>query len=255
MPLKFEVASLDEVDEPLRSLYSESNGKFVLGVEGVVPKSKLDEFRNNNVQLARERDELANKFRDIDPELYRTLTSEHQKLKDKKLIDAGKIDELVEERVKEMRKKLEQERDGYKDQFSTARSRLEKVLIDNEASRYAVEMGCVETALDDIVMRARAQFTLDNDDRAIAVDGDHKVYGADGVTPLSIKEWMAGLVKRAPHLFKQSSGGGAAGSGGGPNSGATIKSKADLKGPVEKSKFIAEHGYDAFMKLPAAAAK
>jgi hypothetical protein len=28
MPLKFEVASLDEVDEPLRSLYSESNGKL-----------------------------------------------------------------------------------------------------------------------------------------------------------------------------------------------------------------------------------
>jgi hypothetical protein len=254
MPLKFEVASLDEVDEPLRSLYSESNGKFVLGVEGVVPKSKLDEFRTNNVQLARERDELATKFKYIDPELYHTLASEHQKLKDKKLIDAGKIDELVEDRVKEMRSKLENERDGYKNQFSTARSRLEKVLIDNEASRFAVEMGCVETALDDIVMRARSQFKLDNDDRAVAFEGDRTVYGADGVTPLSIKEWMNALTKKAPHLFKQSSGGGANGSGQGAGS-SNIRSKADLKNATEKSAFIAEHGYDAFMKLPAAAAK
>ena len=252
MGLKFEVASLDEVDEPLRSLYAESNGKFVLGVEGVVPKSKLDEFRNNNVDLSRKLEDLTSKYKDIDPELYASLTEEHRKLKDKKLIDAGKIDELVEDRVKEMRKTLESERDGYKGQFTETRSRLEKVLIDNEASRFAVEMGCVETALDDIVMRARSQFKLDKNDHAVAIDGERTLYGADGVTPLSIKEWMNALVKKAPHLFKQSSGGGAGGSKQGAGS-SSIKSKADFKSAKEKAAFITEHGREAYLNLPATA--
>lgn len=250
MALKFEVESLDNVDEAHRSLYTEQNGKFVLAVDGVVPKTKLDEFRNNNVDLKRQLDEVNGKFKDIDPVLYRELTSEHQKLKDKKLIDAGKIDELVDERVKTLRSTLEGERDGYKAQAQTTRARLESLLIDNEVSRFALESGCVETALDDIVSRARTQFKLDKDDRAVAMDGEKIIYGADGTSPMTIKEWMSALVTKAPHLFKGSSGGGAGGSGNGGGS-TTIKSKADFKSVQEKAAFIAEHGQQAFLELPA----
>lgn len=252
MGLKFEVASLDEVDENLRSLYTEANGKFTLAVDGVVPKSRIDEFRNNNVSLKEQLESLQTKYKDIDPELYASLHEEHRKLKDKKLIDAGKIDELVEDRVKEMRKTLEAERDTHKGNFEAARTRLEKVLIDNEASRFAVEAGCVETALDDIVMRARTQFKLDKNDQAIAIDGDRTIYGADGVTPLSIKEWMSALAKKAPHLFKQASGGGSGGSRNGAGS-SSIKSKADFKSTAEKSAYISEHGREAYLNLPAKA--
>ena len=250
MALKYEVEKLDDVDESLRSLYTEANGKYVLAVDGVVPKQKLDEFRNNNIALAKERDELLQKYGDVDPELYRKLADEHNKLKEKKLIDAGKVDELIEERIKAMRASLEQERDTYKEQLSTARQRLEKMMIDNEAARLAVEMGCVDTALDDIVLRARMQFKLDGNDRAIAVDGDKTIYGADGVTPLTIKEWMSSLTKSAPHLFKQSTGGGAAGSNRG--AGTTgIRSKADFKSISDKVKYIEEHGQEAYLSLPA----
>ena len=249
MGLKYEVNSLDDVEEGHRALYAQSGDKYVLSVDGVVSKTKLDEFRNNNVNLSRQLDELNAKFKDVDPELYAQLASEHQKLKDKKLIDAGKIDELVEERVKQLRGTLEGERDTFKGRYETTRSRLETVLIDNEVSRYAVESGCVETALDDIVMRARAQFKLDKDDKAVAMDGEKIVYGGDGVTPMSIKEWMGALVSKAPHLFKGASGGGASGGGGGGAS--NIRSKADLKSPAEKSKYIKEHGQKAFLELPA----
>ena len=52
MKLKHKIAQLDDVPESLRPLYSEGDdGAFYLQVEGLVPKSKLDEFRNNNVQL------------------------------------------------------------------------------------------------------------------------------------------------------------------------------------------------------------
>lgn len=50
--LSFEVESLDAVPEPARGLYKEhESGKFRLNVAGAVPKSKLDEFRDNNVSL------------------------------------------------------------------------------------------------------------------------------------------------------------------------------------------------------------
>jgi len=251
MALKFEVESLDTVDEAFRSLYTEQNGKFVLGVEGVVPKTKLEEFRTTNVDLKRQLEDVNKKFKDIDPELYAQLTSEHQKIKDKQLIDAGKIDELVEERVKQLRTTLEGQTTEYKTKYEGTRTRLEKVLIDNEVSRFAVEAGCVDTALDDIVLRARTMFRLNDQDQAVAMEGDKVIYGADGLTPLSVKDWMAGLVKKAPHLFKQSSGGGAGGSNKGGGTGGTFRTKADFKTPEQKSQYITDNGMQAYLALPA----
>ena len=51
MTLNYEVENLDEVDENLRSLYLEKNGKYVLDVTGhdktvskdMIPKSRLDQ--------------------------------------------------------------------------------------------------------------------------------------------------------------------------------------------------------------------
>lgn len=248
MALKYEVDKLDDVDEAIRPLYTEQNGKYVLGVEGVVSRSKLDEFRSNNVSLKEQLETLQGKYKDIDLDLYQQLSSEHQKIKDKKLIDAGKIDELVEERVKELRKNLEGERENALNLHKSTRSRLETLLIDNEVSRFAVEAGCVETALDDIVMRARGTFRLDKDDNTVAMDGDKLIYGADS-NPLTIKEWMGSLVKKAPHLFKQSSGGGSQGSGSGSGTGS-VRSKADLKTPEAKAAYISEHGQLKYLQLP-----
>ena len=59
MSLKAQVDNIEEVEENFRPLYQEQNGKFVLPeIEGLVPKSKVDEFRNNNIQLLKERDTL-----------------------------------------------------------------------------------------------------------------------------------------------------------------------------------------------------
>jgi hypothetical protein len=56
MAFKFVVDSLDDIEEVFRPLYAEIEGengtkRFQLQVEGVVPSAKLDEFRNNNVEL------------------------------------------------------------------------------------------------------------------------------------------------------------------------------------------------------------
>jgi hypothetical protein len=44
MGLKFTVAKLDEVPETVRSMYKQEGTVYVLDVEGVVPKERIDEL-------------------------------------------------------------------------------------------------------------------------------------------------------------------------------------------------------------------
>lgn len=245
MGLKSVIETLEGVPEALHTYYAKSDdGKFRLQAEGLVEKSKLDEFRTNNVSLLKQLEG----FKDVNVDEYLQLKEEARKIRDKKLIDAGKLDELVEERVQEMRSKLTGERDTESNRAKTLAARLETVLIDNEIAKVAVAAGCVETALDDIIYRGRQVFRLHND-VVTPMDGDKILYSADGSTPLSIKDWLSGLSSKAPHLFKQSQGGGA--NGGGRQGGATtINKKSELKTAAAKAQFITEHGREAYLDLP-----
>ena len=48
----------------------------MLDAEGAADKSKLDEFRNTNVALMKERDDLKKRFEGIDPDEFRWLAEE-----------------------------------------------------------------------------------------------------------------------------------------------------------------------------------
>jgi hypothetical protein len=253
MALKAVLDSLDGLPDILHEHYlkDDTSGKYVLAADGLVPKTKLDEFRNNNIELLRKQDEQNARFAGIDLEEYKALKTEKQKNAEKKLIDSGKVDELVESRVTEMRTTYESQLTAEKTSNSQLRTRLEVVLIDSELAKAAAEAGVVETAVDDIIWRGRQTFKLDND-KVVPKQGDQIMYGSDGVTPLSIKEWLSKLAVGAPHLFKASKGGGADGgsrNGGGGNT--TVTKKSELKTPAEKAKFIQAHGKDVFLNLPA----
>ena len=70
------------------------------------------------------------------------------------------------------------------------------------------------TALEDVTARARKIFALvDGVSRAIEADGQTARVGRDGLTPLSVAEWVEMLVSEAPHLFEGSAGSGAVGHG------------------------------------------
>jgi hypothetical protein len=80
----------------------------------------------------------------------------------------------------------------------------------------------VDTALDDLVLRARSTYTLDKGQPVPKNEKGEVIYGKDGTTPMSIDDWMTGLKKTAPHLFRGSSGSGA---NGGRNNGQVDMSK------------------------------
>lgn len=207
MTLKFTVDSLDSVPEAVRSLYTESNGKFTLQVDGAVPKARLDEFRNNNLTLKQQLDEMSARFEGVDPDAFKELSAQAQKLKEKKLIEAGKVDELIEARVQAMKADHDKTLKTLAGERDAAKTQLESLVIDGALRDAAMKSGVRPTAIDDVLLRGRQTFRLDGG-KAVAFDGDKPLYGKDS-EPLGVSDWVAGLAERAPHLFEANTGGGA----------------------------------------------
>jgi hypothetical protein len=210
MKLKYRVKTLAEVPEAFHSLYIEKDGEFVLEVDGAVSKDKLDEFRDTNIALKRERDELTAKYGDIDPDKYRELSDLDRRQREKKLIDAGKVDELVAERVNAMKSDFEKQLAALGGEKSKLTTQLEGLVIDNAIRDAATKAGVRSTAVDDVLLRGRSLFKL-QDGRAVPMEGDKPIFGKSG-DPMDIGEWVGTLTEKAPHLFESSSGGGAKGS-------------------------------------------
>lgn len=235
MALKAILDSLDGLSDELKKLYTQKDGKFHLDVEGVVPKDRLDEFRNNNIELKRQLDELTGKYKDIDPEQVRVLLKKEADNKEKKMIDEGKIPELVEERTKAMKADYETKIKDLTDKIGSSNSQLERLLVDNTIQAEAVKAGVRETAMEDVLLRGRSRYKV-QDGKAVPVAPDGKIiYGKDGTSPESMTEWLGGLSSAAPHLFNASTGGGAQGNTNGKG-GVKSMTRKDFEslGAVEK---------------------
>ncbi len=212
MPLKFAVDSLDGIDQSHQALYVKGqDGKLVLDVEGAVPSSRLDEFRTNNIELKKQLE----KFKDIDPVKYKEAVEKLSKIDQKTLMDAGQIDQVVNERVSGMRQEYETKVGDLTKQLGDATQRLSSVLIDSAVKSAALAAGVAQTAVDDVVLRAKTFFQVQDGEVVALNEKGHVIYGKDGEKPLSINEWVTGLKTAAPHLFGKMQGGGAGGSGQG----------------------------------------
>lgn len=220
MALKFVVDSLDGVDESVQGLYSKhTDGKYYLEVEGAVAKSKLDEFRNNNINLKQQIDELTDKYGNIDVDKYKELMEKAAQDDGKKRIPMEKLDEIVNERTQKMKEEYENQIGQLKDVVSSQSGQLDNLLIDGAVRQAAAEAKVRNAAIEDVILRAKQTFKV-VDGQAIAHDSKGAiVYGKDGSTPLSTNEWLGGLKKNASHLFETSTGGGAGGGDQSPSRG------------------------------------
>ena len=216
MALKFKYQSKAEVPSEHASLYVERDGAFVLDAEGAVEKSKVDEFRTNNLALKNQLAELTTKFDGIDPESVKTLLAEKAKLEEEKLIKDGEVEKLVENRTKKILGDMEKRLQGAEQQASSLSAQLVEREIERNVVEAASKIGLRASAIPDIKLRARTVFKISGGRiSAVESDGQTPVFGRDGVTPLSFDEWVARQVVEAPHLFESSAGGGAVGHGSG----------------------------------------
>lgn len=171
-------------------------------------KTKLDEFRSNNVKLMKDMEALTSKFEGIDVDAYNDMKSKQEAMKQKKLIDAGKIDELLAEKTKQMREVHNSELEKTNKVNESLQDQLAKLVIDNAVRDSAVKAGVVETGMEDILLRSKSVFSL-KDGKAVPTDAQgNTIFGHGTTDPMSVNEWVKSQMDVAPHLFKSSSGSG-----------------------------------------------
>jgi len=210
MALAYEVNDINTIPEALRSQYKQDGAVFRLDVSGVVPTTRLEEFRNNNIRLQQE----IEKFKGVDPAKYAELQEQARKLAEGELIKKGDVDGLVNLRVGEMKKTYETQVQELTGKLSSADQNLARLLIDNVVKSEGLKAGVLPTAMDDLALRAGATFSIQNGVPVMKDAQGNVVYGKDGTTPKSIAEFVGDLRKNAPHLFQGFNGSGAGGGGG-----------------------------------------
>lgn len=240
MALKHTVDSLDGINEALHGEYTEKDGKFILNVEGMAPQSKLNEFRETNIARGRELDELKARYADVDVDKYRELTAQEVKIKERKLIDAGKVDELLEARIAPMRADHDKVVKSWEAKATSATKQLEGLLIDSALRDAAMKGGVSPTASTDVLNRGRQVFRL-HEGKGVAFEGQDQIYGKDG-SALTMGEWVTSLSESAPHLFVASQGAGSKGSQPAPVAGGNMtRATFDKLDPTAKREALKTH--------------
>ena len=223
MALKNKYANAGEVPAELKSFYVEREGAFHLDAER---DGKLDEFRANNIALANQ----LKRFEGIDPDAVRQLADEKRKLEEAAQLKAGEVDKVLEARLKAARTEWDKVHAPVLAERDALTGRLTAIQIDQAVVTEATKRGLRPTAIPDITSRARINFKLVNGVPQ-AFDGETARMGKDGVSPMTLAEWVEALVSDAPHLFEANAGGGAVGSGSG---GAGSASARAIKNPFRR---------------------
>lgn len=256
MPI-FTFESLEQIPEGLRN-YAKAEGEKVQ--INLVPQEKLDEFRDTNINLVKERDELAKQVEILAPIVGESpsdftqelteLRATAQRVKDGQLTDSRKIEEEVIRRTEDMKKSLEEQirtaqREGanWKAKATEVEATYKRTLVNSAIKDAAIdpELGVLPGAIGDILARAQSVWRAQDDGRVLAYQGDLQLYGADGGSPLTPKEWIAKLKDESPHYFKGTAGGGAAG-GGGEQRGQHGKTQQELRSMKAVDKLALANG-------------
>lgn len=225
--------TLDECPEGLRQHARTDDATGRVSVN-VVPESKLSEFRDKNIQLSKDNEDLIANYTVLkgivgdSPDEFKAqldeLRSVNQRVKDGELKEGRHVEEAIAKRTEEMRK-------GYTDQLASeareknawkqraeaenARYKEQVVVSSIRAACSNPELGVLPNAVDDVVERAKRTFRVTDDGKLTAYNGDAMIYGADGASSVTPTEWVGKLRETQAHYFKGSHGGGAGGEGQG----------------------------------------
>lgn len=261
MALKLSVESIDDVNENLRPLYTEKDGKYVLQVDGlddITQEAVSAATRRANKEAIEERKKRQawERIGKSPEEIQALLDAEGQRATTE-AERRGEWDKLKEQMNNAHRSEL-----AKKDETLAAlRRRLNTELVD----KTAVSEIAAASGVPDLLLPHVQRFTkVDDDFNVVVVDakGDPRVKGNGD--PFTIKDLVAEM--RSSEIFGRAfNGTGHSGGGTPPGNGGggtpQIKTKADIyKGlganptPAQMRKaradFVTAHGPAAYNALP-----
>lgn len=223
--MKSTLSALTEVPEALRSEYEAVDGKFVLKIEGDHPafvtatshaelKTRLNEFRQNNIGLNTAVTQLTDKlklFGDITPESIAEMKTKLKGFEDQGAKTPDDIKARIDAALSPVLNELKTVREQAQQSARETKVERRRASLVQAASKFGVR----EEAIPDFLYRGTSIF---NEDGVPIVDGREVMSKVDPTRPMTFEEFASGLKTEAPHLFKPSGGGGAQ-----PGAGAAQK--------------------------------
>jgi DNA-binding transcriptional MerR regulator len=247
MALKLIVDKLDDVPEALRGEYTEKDGKFHLGVDG------LEDTGGLKTALQKERADRAAYEKQVkawqglgkSPDEIKELLEAQARADEDKATKAGEWDKLKAQ----MNEKHEAALRSKDETISAMRKRLNAELVDAKAvAAIAAAKGVPELLLPHVQRHVK----VDADFNVQVVDdkGDPRVNGKG--EPLTIADLVAEM--RGSEVFGRAfEGSGQSGSGKQPGNGAGgagVNRKSDFKTEKDRAAFVDKHGFEAYKALP-----
>jgi len=260
-------ASLSEVPESLRGSAKESeDGKYIVKV---APADKIQEFRENNVKLSQQRDDLVGKVTKYEQvtgvalddlptgklddfaKMLEKLRDTSKRVADGALVENTSLEEAAAARVTEVTNNLKaqlaemaRDRDAQKERAKSADERANQMQVENSIRLAASDpdVAMLDKAVNLVLPSAFKVFRVDDGGKLMPKTADGTViYGSDGVTPMSVKEWLLKQRDDNGFLFKGSQGGGASGS---DQKQSGRLSAAELAGmsPQQRMNYARKHG-------------
>jgi len=239
--LKLILDSLDGLSDVMKAEYEQNtDGTFKLKLDGDPPeladsKSKLKEFRDNNIKLLKDAEETAKKLKAVeglDPAEVAAMKEKLEALQKKGGVEPKDVDAKIREAIATHTAPLKDEIAKERQARVDAEHSLKRKDLESKLRNVGTGLKILPSALTDFLSRGLNTFNLDG----IAMDGEKQLWSEDKPNEaLGMDEWGKLLLTQAPHLFEASSGGGT-GSGGKGRTGG--KKTIDGSDPVELGRNI-----------------
>ena len=223
MALKFEVEKLEDVDEGLRPLYEESEGKFRLKVNGI-PKPEVDNT-------------LADRIKALETNNGKLL-DEKRKAKEEAARKSGDIDSIEKSWAEKLK--------AREDELTGSLSQYEKLVSDLSSGTAARKLASeiFKSEFSELVMpHITSRLTTEMKDGKAIVRVLDKAGQPSALSVDDLKKEFENDAKYAPLVVgSRADGGGDIGKPGNIPAKTMPRAQFDALGPVEKAKFCTDGG-------------
>lgn len=173
----------------------------------------LDKFKKVSEQVKA--------FDGLDIDKIKTLQKQMEENEEMRLLAEGKTEEVVNRRIENMKRDFdaqlaarEQKLTEFQSVLKTKDEKLAELVIDGQIREAYVGLDFEPAAMEDTLMVGRKTFIMDENGKAVPRDSHgNLIFGKDGKTPITAKEWLENLSETKKYLRRQSIGAGAQGGG------------------------------------------
>lgn len=199
---------IDPNDPQIQAILQAEIEKTVAGL-----KKKNQEL----IEKEKKHREQLSQFEGVDVEKFKTLQKQIETNEEMRLLSEGKTEEVVARRVEAMKRDYdaqiaarEAKMSEYEVTLKKKEEKLAELVIDGQLREAYVALDFEPSALDFVLMQGRQVFIMDESGKAVPRD-DHGnlIFGKDGKTPISAREYLEGLADKKSFLRKPSKGAGA----------------------------------------------